>query len=107
MVAARRGRGQRACRRRPALHLDADRVQIRLAYSPDSDDAFMFWALAHHRIKPFDMEFLHRRADTEALNLAAEHDDAADVSAVSVHQYAYLADDWLLLPHGGSMGDGY
>src|SRR5688572_14860851 len=82
-------------------------LRIRLAYSPDSDDAFMFWALAHGRVDARGFEFVHRRADTEALNSAAEHEDAADVSAVSIHQYAWIADDWLLLPHGGSMGVGY
>lgn len=80
---------------------------IRLAYSPDSDDAFMFWALAENRVDARGLTFEHRRADTEALNATAEHEDSADVSAVSMHQYAYLADRWLLLPHGGSVGRGY
>jgi 1,4-dihydroxy-6-naphthoate synthase len=67
----------------------------------------MFWALAQGRVDPRGFDFVHSRADTEALNRAAEDPDAPHVSAVSVHQYAYLADRWLLLPHGGSMGDGY
>jgi 1,4-dihydroxy-6-naphthoate synthase len=90
---------------------------IRLSYSPDADDAFMFWAIAEGRIDTLGLRFSHVRADTESLNRAAEgpegvpHAFAAetlpDVTAVSIHQYAYLARDWLLLPHGGSVGDGY
>jgi 1,4-dihydroxy-6-naphthoate synthase len=80
---------------------------IRLAYSPDSDDAFMFWALAHGRIDARGLRFEHARADTEALNRGAEAQHAPDVTAVSIHQYAYLADRYLLLPHGGSVGAGY
>jgi 1,4-dihydroxy-6-naphthoate synthase len=80
---------------------------IRVAYSPDADDAFMFWAIAHGRIDARGLDFERERADTEALNLAAESTRAPDVSAVSIHQYAYLTDRYLLLPHGGSVGVGY
>jgi 1,4-dihydroxy-6-naphthoate synthase len=80
---------------------------IRLAYSPDSDDAFMFWALTQQRVDPRGLLFEHMRADTEALNRGAETTHAPDVSAVSIHQYAYLAEQYLLLPHGGSIGVGY
>jgi 1,4-dihydroxy-6-naphthoate synthase len=80
---------------------------IRLAYSPDTDDAFMFWALREGYVDAGDLRFVHTRADTEALNRSAEDPEAADVSAVSIHQYAYLADRYLLLPHGGSVGAGY
>jgi 1,4-dihydroxy-6-naphthoate synthase len=84
-----------------------DRDAIRLAYSPDSDDAFMFWAIAQGRIDLRGLRFEHARADTEALNRAAQSARAPDVSAVSIHQYAYLTADYLLLPHGGSVGAGY
>jgi 1,4-dihydroxy-6-naphthoate synthase len=80
---------------------------IRLAYSPDTDDAFMFWALAQGRIDARGLRFEHVRADTEALNRNAETEAAPHVTAVSIHQYAYLADRYLLLPHGGSVGAGY
>ncbi|MET0388672.1 MAG: MqnA/MqnD/SBP family protein [Polyangiales bacterium] len=80
---------------------------IRIAYSPDADDAFMFWALAEGLIDAGGLRFERERADTEALNRAAESTAAPDVSAVSIHQYAYLADRYLLLPHGGSVGVGY
>lgn len=80
---------------------------IRLAFSPDSDDAFMFWALLEQRIDTDGLRFEHRRDDTQMLNDVAEQDAAPDVTAVSIHQYAYLADRYLLLPHGGSVGAGY
>lgn len=80
---------------------------LRVAYSPDTDDAFMFWAILNERIDVEGLRFLPTRADTESLNRTAEHDDAPDVTAISIHQYAYLADRYLLLPHGGSVGAGY
>jgi 1,4-dihydroxy-6-naphthoate synthase len=67
----------------------------------------MFWALAHGRIDARGLRFEHARADTEALNRAAETSRSPDVTAVSIHQYAYLAERYLLLPHGGSVGAGY
>lgn len=80
---------------------------LRVAYSPDADDAFMFWAILNRRIDLEGLEFEPSRADTERLNRAAEDETAPDVTAVSIHQYAYLADRYLLLPHGGSVGVGY
>ena len=85
----------------------SDSSTIRLAYSPDSDDAFMFWAISEGRIDTRGLRFEHSRADTEALNRDAEGAEAPHVSAISIHQYAYLADRYLLLPHGGSVGAGY
>ncbi len=81
--------------------------EIRIAYSPDADDAFMFWAIVQQRIDARGLRFAWQRADTEALNRGAESTTAPDVSAVSIHQYAYLTDRYLLLPHGGSVGVGY
>lgn len=80
---------------------------IQLAYSPDADDAFMFWAIKARRIDLLDCRFVHTRADTEALNRKAEVGDMPAVCAISMHQYAYVADHYLLLPHGGSVGAGY
>jgi 1,4-dihydroxy-6-naphthoate synthase len=79
---------------------------IRVAHSPDSDDAFMFYALATGKIDTGDIEFIHELQDIETLNrraLAAE----LEVTAVSIHAYAYLSDKYALLPHGASMGEGY
>jgi 1,4-dihydroxy-6-naphthoate synthase len=85
----------------------SDSRTIRIAYSPDADDAFMFWAIAEGHIDTHGIRFVRERADTEALNRAAESTSAPDVSAVSIHQYAYLSERYLLLPHGGSVGVGY
>ena len=90
----------------PKREASERRPAIRLAYSPDADDAFMFHAVAHRRIDLHGLDFEHVRADTEALNRGAEAVSAPDVTAVSIHQYAYLADRYLLLPHGGSVGAG-
>jgi 1,4-dihydroxy-6-naphthoate synthase len=82
------------------------RRTIRVAHSPDSDDAFMFYGLARGHIDTGDLEFIHELQDIETLNrraLAAE----LEVTAVSIHAYAYLSDQYALLPHGASMGDGY
>jgi 1,4-dihydroxy-6-naphthoate synthase len=79
---------------------------LTLAHSPDADDAFMFYALARGLIDTGDRRYVHELADIETLNhraLAGE----LDVTAVSFHAYAYLADRYALLPSGGSVGDGY
>jgi 1,4-dihydroxy-6-naphthoate synthase len=79
---------------------------IRLAFSPDSDDIFMFWPLLRGRIATGDISFTHERADTEALNERADRGDV-DVLAVSIARYATLSNTYLLLPHGASVGRGY
>lgn len=79
---------------------------IRLAFSPDSDDLFMFWALLHGKVDTEGLSFVHERADTEALNERAARGEV-DVIAVSIARYAALAKDYLLLPHGASVGRGY
>jgi 1,4-dihydroxy-6-naphthoate synthase len=79
---------------------------IRLAFSPDSDDIFMFWALIEKKIDPEGLVFSYERADTETLNERASRGDV-DVIAVSMARYAAIADDYLLLPHGASVGRGY
>jgi 1,4-dihydroxy-6-naphthoate synthase len=81
-------------------------TNIRLAFSPDSDDLFMFWPLLHGKVRPEGLSFTHERADTETLNARAERGDV-DVIAVSIARYATIARDWLLLPHGMSVGRGY
>jgi 1,4-dihydroxy-6-naphthoate synthase len=79
---------------------------LRLAFSPDSDDIFMFWALLNGKVDAGGLAFDAARADTETLNARAERGDA-DVVAVSIAQYARVAKDYLLLPHGMSVGRGY
>ncbi|MGH7502136.1 MAG: menaquinone biosynthesis family protein [Longimicrobiales bacterium] len=79
---------------------------IRVGHSPDSDDAFMFYALAAEKIETGDLRFVHELQDIETLNRRALAGDL-EVSAVSIHAYAYLSERYVLLPHGASMGEGY
>jgi 1,4-dihydroxy-6-naphthoate synthase len=79
---------------------------IRVAHSPDSDDAFMFYALAEGKVDTGDRAYVHELADIESLNRRALAGEL-EVTAVSMHAYAYLQDRYALLPHGASMGDGY
>lgn len=79
---------------------------IHLAHSPDSDDAFMFYALAEGKVDAEDIHYVHQLQDIETLNQRALRGEL-DVTAVSIHAYAYLADRYALLPHGASMGDRY
>ncbi len=79
---------------------------VRVAHSPDSDDAFMFFGLAKGRVDTEGLVFAHELSDIETLNRRAQSGELA-VSAVSFHAYAFLADRYLLLPHGASFGDGY
>ena len=79
---------------------------IHLAHSPDSDDAFMFWALAAGKIDTGDRRYLHELADIESLNRRALTGEL-EVTACSIHAYASLADKYALLAHGASIGDKY
>lgn len=79
---------------------------IRVAHSPDSDDAFMFYGLASGKVDTGDLEFVHELQDIETLNRRAMAGEL-EVTAASIHAYAYLADQYILLPHGASMGEGY
>jgi 1,4-dihydroxy-6-naphthoate synthase len=79
---------------------------IRVAHSPDSDDAFMFYALAEGKIDTDGITYVHELQDIESLNQRALRGEL-EVTAVSIHAYAYLADRYALLPHGASMGDRY
>ncbi len=79
---------------------------IRVAHSPDSDDAFMFYALANDLIETGDLQFEHILSDIETLNKAA-FEGTYEVTAVSIHAYAHLDEKYALLGSGASMGDGY
>lgn len=81
-------------------------LRISVAHSPDADDAFMFYALAKGKVGDPDLEFVHILQDIQTLNERAFRGEY-EVTAVSFHAYAYLADRYALLPHGASMGDGY
>jgi 1,4-dihydroxy-6-naphthoate synthase len=79
---------------------------IHVAHSPDSDDAFMFYALATGKIDTEGLTYVHELQDIESLNQRAMRGEL-EVTAVSIHAYAYLSDRYALLPHGASMGDRY
>ena len=79
---------------------------ITVGHSPDPDDAFMFYALAHGKLDTGDLEFRHELQDIETLNRRALRGDL-DVTAVSIHAYAHLLDKYDLLSSGCSMGDRY
>jgi 1,4-dihydroxy-6-naphthoate synthase len=79
---------------------------IHVAHSPDSDDAFMFYALAEGKIDTGDIRYVHELQDIESLNQRALRGEL-EVTAVSIHAFAYLSDRYALLPHGASMGDRY
>jgi 1,4-dihydroxy-6-naphthoate synthase len=81
-------------------------MRIRIAHSPDSDDAFMFYGLASGKVPSNGYELEHVLSDIETLNRAAMT-GTYEITAVSMHAYAYLTDRYILLPHGASMGDGY
>jgi 1,4-dihydroxy-6-naphthoate synthase len=79
---------------------------LTLGHSPDPDDAFMFYALAKELIPTQGFNFQHILQDIQTLNERATRGEL-DISAVSIHAYAYVSDKYALLPSGASMGDGY
>lgn len=81
--------------------------EIKVAHSPDSDDAFMFYALATDKLDTGELHFTHVLRDIQSLNQVAMTTREYDVTAVSFHAYAYISDNYVLLPHGASIGDGY
>ncbi len=79
---------------------------ISVAHSPDSDDAFMFYGLATSKLDTGSISFTHVLKDIQTLNEEAMK-GTFDVTAVSFHAYAYIAEKYCLLPHGASIGDNY
>ena len=79
---------------------------ITVAHSPDSDDAFMFYGLATNKLETEGLKFEHTLKDIQSLNEDAGN-GVFDVTAISVHAYAYVSDKYALLPHGASIGDKY
>src|ERR1044071_4891856 len=77
-----------------------------LGHSPDPDDAFMFYAMAEHKIDLRGYRFEHRLEDIQTLNERAMRGEL-HISAISIHAYAYVTERYALLPCGASMGDGY
>lgn len=83
-----------------------DKRTLTLGHSPDPDDAFMFYGLAKELIPSHGFHFEHILQDIQTLNERATRGEL-DISAVSIHAYAYVSDKYALLPSGASMGDGY
>lgn len=79
---------------------------LTLGHSPDPDDAFMFYGLARDRIPTPGLRFEHILQDIQTLNERATRGEL-DISAISIHAYAHVCDQYALLPSGASMGDGY
>jgi 1,4-dihydroxy-6-naphthoate synthase len=80
--------------------------EIVSAHSPDSDDAFMFYGLATKKVRSTKVTFRHVLADIETLNRKAQ-DGEYELSAISYHAYPYVADKYVLMASGSSVGDGY
>src|SRR6266850_4650602 len=81
-------------------------VALTLGHSPDPDDAFMFYALAKELIPTRGYKFAHVLQDIQTLNERATRGEL-DITAFSIHAYAYVSEQYALLPSGASMGDGY
>src|ERR1017187_9537725 len=81
-------------------------MELKLAHSPDSDDAFMFYALATRKLRTRNLAFKHVLEDIESLNQKAMK-GVCDITAASFHAYPYLADKYILLPSGASFGERY
>ena len=82
-------------------------VDISIAHSPDSDDAFMFYGLATQKIRVPGYRFNHTLSDIETLNRRARDEAFYDITAVSFHAYPYLQQNYALMGCGGSVGEGY
>jgi 1,4-dihydroxy-6-naphthoate synthase len=82
-------------------------IDISIAHSPDSDDAFMFYGLATNKIRVPGYRFSHTLCDIETLNRRAREEAFYDVSAISFHAYPYVQDSYTLMGCGGSVGEGY
>ncbi len=88
------------------MPIDTEQSTITIAHSPDSDDAFMFYGLATNKLDTGRLTFKHLLKDIQTLNEEAMR-GTYDVTAISFHAYAYVADKYALLPHGASIGDNY
>lgn len=84
----------------------SDVREITIAHSPDSDDGFMFYAMATNKVRVPGLRFTHTLCDIETLNRKAQ-EGAFDVTAISFHAYPYIQDTYALMPSGGSVGEGY
>src|SRR5438094_3130899 len=86
--------------------MSASQREILTAHSPDSDDAFMFYGLATKKVRSTSVAFRHVLEDIESLNRKAV-EGKYDLTAISYHAYPYVADKYVLMASGSSIGDGY
>ena len=103
------GRPAKRCvtNRAPAPTVPAvEKTKLTLGHSPDPDDAFMFYGLAKGLVDDGGYDFEHILQDIQTLNERASRGEL-DISAISIHAYAHVCDQYALLPSGASMGDGY
>jgi 1,4-dihydroxy-6-naphthoate synthase len=91
----------------PPAASPAETIDISIAHSPDSDDAFMFYGLATNKIRVPGYRFTHTLCDIETLNRRAQDEAFFDLTAISFHAYPYLQDNYTLMGCGGSVGEGY
>jgi len=82
-------------------------IDISIAHSPDSDDAFMFYGLATNKVRVPGYRFTHTLCDIETLNRRAQDEAFYDVTAISFHAYPYVQKNYTLMGCGGSVGEGY
>ena len=90
-----------------AVSNPAETIEISIAHSPDSDDAFMFYGLATNKVRVPGYRFTHTLCDIETLNRRAQNEAFFDVTAISFHAYPYLQQNYTLMGCGGSVGEGY
>ncbi|MGO8757593.1 MAG: MqnA/MqnD/SBP family protein [Terracidiphilus sp.] len=95
------------CSETQDANLPAVPVEISIAHSPDSDDAFMFYGLATQKVRVPGYRFSHTLCDIETLNRRAREEAFYDVSAISFHAYPYVQQNYTLMGCGGSVGEGY
>ena len=82
-------------------------IEIKIAHSPDSDDAFMFYGLATSKVRVPGYKFSHTLCDIETLNRRAKEEAFYDITAISFHAYPYLQENYTIMGCGGSVGEGY
>jgi 1,4-dihydroxy-6-naphthoate synthase len=85
----------------------SDLIEINIAHSPDSDDAFMFYGLATNKVRVPGYKFTHTLTNIEALNHRAMTDQFYDVTAISFHAYPYVQENYAIMACGGSVGEDY
>jgi 1,4-dihydroxy-6-naphthoate synthase len=90
----------------PRTNNNKDAREIKVAHSPDSDDAFMFYAMATNKVRVPAVKFTHTLCDIETLNRKAL-EGFYDITAISFHAYPYIQDKYAIMPSGGSVGEGY